>query len=78
MCVNTYTYVTYIYIYTHTYWDSQVAQDGKDTIGQCRRQKRRGFNPWVRSSPGEGHGNLPQNSCLKNTNGPRSLADYSP
>ena len=26
-----------------------------------------GFNPWLRSSPGEGNGNLLQYSCLKNS-----------
>ena len=29
-------------------------------------------------SPGEGHGNLLQHSCLENPHGQKSLADYSP
>ena len=35
---------------------------------QCRRRKRGGFNPWVRSgrSPGGGSGNPLQHSCLEN------------
>ena len=39
---------------------------------------------WVQSlqglgrSPGGGHGNLLQYSCLKNSHGQRSLAGYSP
>ena len=35
---------------------------------QCRRHKRGGFNPWVRSgrSPGGGSGNPLQYSCLEN------------
>ena len=38
---------------------------------------------WVRSlgwegSPGEGHGNPLQYSCLENPHGQRNLADYSP
>ena len=39
---------------------------GKESAHQCRRYKRRGFNPWVGISPGEGNGNPLQYSCLKN------------
>ena len=38
----------------------------KEPTCQCRREKRRGFNPWVRKSPGQGHGNPLQYSCLEN------------
>ena len=38
---------------------------GKEPGCQCRRPKRREFNPWVRKMiPGEGHGNPLQYSCL--------------
>ena len=74
LCVDTHTYVIYTYIHILGF---PGGTSGKDTTCQCRRQERFGFNPWVGRSPGEGHGNLPQNSCLKNTNGLRSLADYS-
>ena len=37
----------------------------KEIACQCRRHKRRGFNPWVRKI--EGHGNLLQYSCLENS-----------
>ena len=30
---------------------------GKEPSCQCRRCKRHGFDPWIRRSPGEGHGN---------------------
>ena len=30
---------------------------GKEPTCQCRRHKRCGFDPWVRKSPGGGHGN---------------------
>ena len=33
---------------------------------QHRRHRRCGFDPWVRRSHGEGNGNLPQYSCLRN------------
>ena len=52
---------------------------GKESTGQWRRRKRRGFDPWVRKIswrrswqptpvflPGEGHGNPLQYSCLEN------------
>ena len=34
--------------------------------------------PGLHRSPGGGHGNPLQNSCLENSHGPRSLASYSP
>ena len=45
--------------------------------------KRHGFDPWVRKSPGGGHGNPLQYSCLwrilvhRESRGQRSLVDYS-
>ena len=33
---------------------------------QCRRRVRRGSDPWVEGSPGGGHGNSLQCSCLEN------------
>ena len=39
---------------------------GKEPTCQCRRSKKLGFNPWVRISPGGGHSNPLQYSCLKN------------
>ena len=39
---------------------------GKEPTYQCRRPKRRGFNPWVGKTPGEGHGTPLQYSCLEN------------
>ena len=37
-----------------------------------------GLIPGLGRSPGGGHGNPPQYSCLKNPHGQRSLAGYSP
>ena len=37
-----------------------------------------GSVPGLRRSPGEGHGNPLQYSCLENPHGPRSLAGYNP
>ena len=50
---------------------------GKESNRQCRRCKRRGFNPWVGRSPGGGNGKPIQYSCLKNHHGQRSLEGYS-
>ena len=38
---------------------------GKEPCYQCRRHKRLGFTGWGKS-PGEGHGEPPQYSCLEN------------
>ena len=39
----------------------------KEPACQCRRCKRRGFDPWIgRRSPGVGNGNPLQYSCLEN------------
>ena len=40
---------------------------GKEPTCQCRRRKRRGFDPWVGKIPGGGHANLLQYSCLENS-----------
>ena len=38
----------------------------KELTCQCRRLKRRGFDPWLGRSPGEGNDNPLQYSCLGN------------
>ena len=52
--------------------------NGKETACQCRRCKRCRFSPWTGLSPGGGHGNPLQYSCLENLYGQRSLAGKSP
>ena len=47
----------------------QGVSSGKEPICQCSRHKGYGFNPWVESSPGGGHGNPLQYSCLENPKG---------
>ena len=37
-----------------------------------------GSVPGLGRTPGGGHGNPPQYSCLENSHGQRSLVDYSP
>ena len=39
---------------------------GKEPAGQCRRHERCGFDLWVGKTPGGGHGNPLQYSCLEN------------
>ena len=39
---------------------------GKEPACQCRRHKRRGFNPWVGKIPWRKYGNPLQYSCLGN------------
>ena len=39
---------------------------GKEPACQMRKDRRPGFDPWVRKIPGGGHGNPLQYSCLQN------------
>ena len=39
---------------------------GKEPACQCKRRKRRGYDPLVGKIPGEGNGNPLQYSCLEN------------
>ena len=73
--IHTHTHThTHIYIYTHIYiWREKESTiglprwyRGKEPACQCRRGRRLGFDPWVRKSPGAGHGNPMQCSCLEN------------
>ena len=47
-------------------WGFPCGSSGKESVCQCRRLKKRAFDPWVRKIPGGGHGNPFQYSCLKN------------
>ena len=49
---------------------------GSDGKEPARKAGDLGFNPWLGRSPGGGHGNPPQYSCLENLHGQRSLAGY--
>ena len=49
--------------------------DDKESICNVRDL---GSIPGLERSPGEGHGNPLQYSCLENPHGQMSLADYSP
>ena len=68
----------YLYIYIKRYiytWSSLVAQMIKKSA--CNVEDL-GLIPGLGRSPGGGHGNPLQYSCLENPHGQRSLADYSP
>ena len=60
----------------HTRLGFPGGSGGKGPTCQCRRHKRRGFNPWVGMIPGGGHGNPLQYSG--ESHGQRSLAGCSP
>ena len=51
---------------------------GSDSKESACNQGDLGSIPGLRGSPGGGHGNPPQYSCLENPCEHRSLADYSP
>ena len=77
--------VPHIYIYIHTYKRIRVyiyvymgfpcGSDGKESACNV---KDLGSIPRLGRSPGEGHGNLLQYSCLGNPHGQRRLTGYSP
>ena len=51
---------------------------GKKPACQCRKYKRRRFDPWGRKIPAEGHGKPPPVFLPGESPGQRSLAGYSP
>ena len=51
---------------------------GKESTCNAGDTGAKGSIPGLGRSPGGGHGNLLQYSCLKNPHGQRSLAGYSP
>ena len=57
---------------------SQVALVVKNTLTNAGDIRDTGSIPGLGSSPGGGHGNPLQYSCLENPHGQRSLAGYSP
>ena len=59
-------------------WGFPGGASGKESACQSRRFKRRGFDSWRGRSPGGGHGNPLQYSCLENHHGQRSLMGYRP
>ena len=57
---------------------SQVALVVKDPPANARDLKNMGSIPGLGRSPGAGHGNPLQYSCLENPHGQKSMAGYSP
>ena len=55
-----------ICIYVYAYTGIPGGASGKQSACQCRRHKRRGFDPWVRKIPWRRAGNPLQYSCLEN------------
>ena len=51
---------------------------GKESICQCRRHRRRGFNPWVRKIPWSRKWQPTPVFMPGKSHGHKSLADYSP
>ena len=57
---------------------SQVVLVAKKLPANTGNMIAKGLIPWLGRSPGGGHGNPLQYSCLKIPHGQRSLAGYSP
>ena len=66
-------YVMYVCIGIDTLLRASLVAQGKE----CSAEDL-GLIPELGRSPGEGHGNPLQYSCLKNFHGQRSLVDHSP
>ena len=58
--------IKYIYRTTPCFSGFSGGTSGKEPACQCRRHKRCRFNPRSRRSPGGGHSNPLQYSCLEN------------
>ena len=50
---------------------------GKELACQCKTHRDLDYIPWLGRSPGGGHGNPLQYSCLENPRGQRCLAGHS-
>ena len=55
-----------------------MAQEAKNPPVNAEDVRDSGLIPGSGRSPGGGHGNLLQNSCLENPHGQRSLVGYNP
>ena len=67
----------HFHIYVYIYGFPRVAS-GNEAVCQCRRPKSHSLILGSGRSPGGGHGDPLQYSCLENPYGQRSLAGYSP
>ena len=59
-------------------WPSLMAQTGKESICQCRRRKRQGFDPWVRKVPWRRKWQPTPVFLPGESHGQRSLVGYRP
>ena len=66
-----------VYIYIYLLWASQVALVVKNQPANTGDIREMGSIPASGRSPGGGHGNPFQYSCLENPHGQRSLEGYS-
>ena len=73
-CVYT-IYIVYYVIYIYIHKGFPGGSDGKESASNAGDL---GSIPGLGRSPGGGHGNPLQYSCLENPHGQRSLADYRP
>ena len=79
MCIFPFTIILYILFLTIYLGASQVALAAKSLPTNARDIRDEGSTlPGLRRSPGGGHGNPFQYSCLQNPHGQRSLEGYSP
>ena len=65
-------------LYSVCYMGFPGGISGKELACQCRRHKRRGFNPWVRKIPWSREWQPTPIFLLGKSHGQRSLVGYSP
>ena len=58
--------LAFVFYTVYITWGFPGGASGKEPACQCRRCKRHSFDSWVGRSPGGGHGNPLQYSCLEN------------
>ena len=79
MCIFPFTIILYILFLTIYLGASQVALAAKSLPTNARDIRDEGSTlPGLRRSPGGGHGNPFQYSCLENPHGQRDIAGYGP
>ena len=64
-------------MYIHIHGASQVALVGKNSPANAGGMRNADLIPGSGRTPGGGHGNPLQYSCLENPHGQRTLAGYS-
>ena len=75
--IYVFVYMKYKHIYLYT-WNIPRWLSGKESVCQCRRHRRRGFDPWVGKIPWRRKWQPTPGFLPGESHGQRSLVGYSP